>query len=57
MQDIEFRETVFVLDAKIKYWMESVLPTIPIVPRRDPAPQLQTRQLLLVRTVSCLIFL
>ena len=44
-------ETAAVLDARIKYWQETVLPTIPLLPPSGPPTQRHRRQQLLVSTV------
>lgn len=44
-------ETMAVLDAKIKHWMESRLPEIPLLPSRISPTQRHRRQQLLVDTV------
>jgi hypothetical protein len=46
-------ETMAVLDAKIKHWVETLLPKIPLLPSRIPPTQRHLRQQLLVDTVCC----
>jgi hypothetical protein len=44
-------ETVVVLDARIKHWQESILPTMPLLPISGVPSRTQLRQRSLVRTV------
>lgn len=45
-------ETLVVLDARIKDWVERVLPTLPLLPSSGPPTTRHLRQEVLIRTVS-----
>lgn len=44
-------EKIAVLDARIQYWVQTLLPSIPLLPQSSPPSQRHLRQQSLVRTV------